>query len=120
MAFHSCNPLVSWVVRMSPFIPGTWTSSCVLLSPFPVPPVLHMFLVALGFTPRMVIQDILVCIHASEKTCAYVHNHHPIMYLSKMDGNCFGVPPSFKHQGQNDFSPMPGQDIGASKSIAHM
>ena len=33
------------------------------------------------------------------------HNCHPVMHLSKVDSNHFGVPPSFRHQGQNDFSP---------------
>ena len=60
----------------------------------------------LGFATRTVIQDVL-CIHASERLAYVTHSHHPVMNLSQMDGICFSVaPPSFKHQGQNDFSSM--------------
>ena len=72
---------------------------------------LHLFLsylfcmcpVMLGFIPGTVIQDVL-CVHAGKRLAYVAHNSLPIMNLSKMDGDYFGVPPRFKHQGNIDFS----------------
>ena len=94
---------LSWVTRMPPFIPAglgllVWLF-CLFLSLL-----FCMLLVVFGITSRMVVQDAL-CVHAGKWPAYVAHNCHPKMHLSKMDGNCFGVPPSFRHQGQNDFSP---------------
>ena len=45
----------------------------------------------------MVVQDAL-CIHAGEQPVDVAHDCHTIILLTKMDGDCFGVPPSFRHQ----------------------
>ena len=74
------------------------------------------FLVMLGFTSRMVVQDAL-CIHASKLPAYVTHICHLIMHLSKMDGNCFSVPLSFRHWGKNDFSPMLAETLEHLKAL---
>ena len=95
-------PLI-WVIRMPPFIPWTWTSSCVTFSPFPVPHVLHIpchvWLCTLNSGPGC-------SVHSCCKQPAYVtHDHHPIVHLSKMDGDHFGVPPALDTRGKMTLAP---------------
>ena len=68
---------------------------------------------------QVMVKDAL-CGHAGKQPAYVTHDCHPIMYLSEVDDNCFGIPPSLRHQGQNDFNSTLVETLRAPESIVQM
>ena len=65
------------------------------------------------------VQDALY-IHAGEQPAYIAHDCHPKVNLSKMDADPFSVPPTFRHQGQNDFSATLVETLGHLKHHSYV
>ena len=98
--------LLIWVIRMPPFVLQDldfFLCNCfhLFLSLMFCDIHCYVWLCTLSGGPGCA-----VCSHWQMAFICCIHDCHPIIYLSKMDSDqLFQCSPSFRQQGQNDFSP---------------
>ena len=105
----SCSVVIwwpqSWVIRMSPFFPKTWTSFCVTSLPFSFSPVpcipCHTWLCIWNGDPGCAVHS---CQWKTSIHCTQLPSCNETFFRWTMIVSM--LPPSFKHQRKNDFGPM--------------